>query len=185
MMINFVIVLAIMALAAWLGNLLMAVEAAVAHTRARIRSAKDSVARLEGVLKRLKREEEGILKEIEETGNAMFEVRSRHADAQQRLADAQAKRRPRLLILTDRRNASDKEWIVVVANPQIMEIDASHPLATEWQHGREYLVWAESEREAAGRVQRRFSARPGFSVRSVAAVTEDLYANSRVVGASR
>lgn len=175
MMINFMIVLVIMALAAWLGNLLLAVEAAAAQTRARVRSAKEGVARLENALKKLHKEEEGLIGEIDETGRGMLEVRRRQAETQQRLAEAQAKRRPRLLILTDRRNPGDKEWIVIVANPQIAEIDASHPLASEWQRGREYLVWAEGEKQAVERVERRFSARPGFSVRSVSLVKEDLY----------
>lgn len=175
MMVNFVLVLAIMALAAWLGNLLISVEAALGQTRLRVRSAKESVAKLEGTIKRLQKEEEAVLKEIEEIGNDILTVRRKQSETQHKLGEAQARRRPRLLILTDRRNANDKEWLVTVVNPQIMEIDASHPLATEWQRGREYLVWAESDREAHERVNRRFSARPGFSVKSVQPAKDDLY----------
>lgn len=175
MMVNFIIVLVIMALAAWLGNLLLAVQAGASQTRARIRSTRASIARLEKGLKKLGLEEESLLKEIETEGNDILEVRRRHGETQLRLADVQAKRRPRMLILSDRRNAGDKDWIVTVANPQIAEIDGLHPLAKEWQRGRDYLVWAPSEREAGERAQRRFSARPGFAIRSVSPAKDDIF----------
>lgn len=167
-MINFLIVLAIVALAAWLGNLLLAVEAAVSQAQARARSVKNSVGRLEGTIVRLKREEENFNKEITEIVEKLTVQRRKQAEVQQALADAtQLKQRPRLLILSDRRNPNDKDWLVVVVNSQIAEIDASHPLAQDWRNGREYLVWAESERDAIERATRRFSAKPGFTVRSV------------------
>lgn len=180
MMINFLIVLAIVALAAWLGNLLLAVEAAVSQAQARARSVKNSAGHLEGTIARLKREEETINKEIAEIGEKLTVLRRKQAEVQQALAEAtQRKQRPRLLILSDRRNPNDKDWLVVVVNSQIAEIDASHPLAQEWRNGREYLVSAESERDAIERATRRFSAKPGFTVRSVQPAKENLFSSSR------
>lgn len=183
MMINFLIVLAIVALAAWLGNLLLAVEAAVSQARARVRSVKDAAGRLEGTIVRLQREEEAINKEIAEIGESLMAQRRKQSEVQQALVEATQKRRPRLLILSDRRNPNDREWLVVVTNSQIAEIDGSHPLAQEWRTGREYLVWAESDREAAERAARRFNAKPGFAVRSVQPIKENLFGGARPVAA--
>lgn len=183
-MINFLIILAIVALAAWLGNLLLAVEVAVSQARARVRSVKDSASRLEGTITRLQREEENLNKEIAEIGEKLVAQRRKQSEVQQALAEATQTRRPRLLILSDRRNANDKEWLVVVVNSQIAEIDASHPLAQDWRAGREYLVWAETDREAAERATRRFNARPGFSVRSVQPFKEGLFHSARPAAAS-
>lgn len=184
MMINFLIILAIVALAAWLGNLLLAVEAAVSQARARVRSVKDSAGRLEGTITRLKREEENINKEIAEINENLAAQRRKQAEVQQALAEATQKRRPRLLILSDRRNPNDKEWLVVVVNSQIAEIDGQHPLAQEWRNGREYLVCAESERDATERATRRFSAKPGFTVRSVQPIKDNLFGGARPAASS-
>ncbi|HEY0836533.1 MAG TPA: hypothetical protein VGE72_21670 [Azospirillum sp.] len=183
-MINFLIILVIIALAAWLGNMLLSVEATVAASRTRVRGAKDSIGKIEATLHKLKREEEKLAHEIDEITNALIDARRRQAEVQQKLAEAQAQRRPRLLILSDRRNTGDKEWMVTVVNTQIREVDANHPLAAEWAAGRDYLVWAESDRDAAERAQRRFNARPGYSVRSVVPAKDDLYAPSRPAAAS-
>ncbi|MGQ9371743.1 hypothetical protein [Azospirillum sp. A39] len=179
MMVNFLIVLIIVAVAAWLGNVLLAVEAATGQVRARVRNTREAVAKIENAIRRLQKDEETLVREIEELGVEIVNARRRQAEVQARLADAQSQRRPRLLILTDRRNPSDKEWLVTVANAQIREVDAHHPLAQEWAMGREYLVWAESEREAGERARRRFDARPGYAVKSVAPVKEDLYPSGR------
>jgi len=178
MMINFIIILAIIAIGAWLGNVLLTVEARVSQTRNRVRGARDKLDKLDGNIRRLHREEEKLHAEIEELMRETVELRRAQTDVQQRLSEAQAKRRPQILILTDRRNPNDKEWLVTVVNQQIGEIDAGHPLAVDWARGREYLVWAESEREAAERANRRFGARPGYQVKSVTAVKEDLYSGN-------
>ncbi|AWK87032.1 hypothetical protein [Azospirillum thermophilum] len=175
MMINFLILLGIIAIGAWLGNVLLAVEARVSQSRGRVRSARDAIDKLDGTIRRLHRDEDRLNGEIEELMQDIVALRQKQADAQRRLGEAQAKRRPQLLILSDRRNPSDKEWLVTVINPQIGEIDAAHPLALDWTRGRDYLVWAESERDAAERTARRFSARPGYQIKSVAPVKEDLY----------
>ncbi len=176
MTINFLIVLVIIALAAWLGNVMMAVEAEIAQARSRIRSAKDSVQKLESALKRLKRDEERLNQEIEKLAVDIEASRQRQSEVQKKLVEEQGRRRPRLLILSDRRNGSDKEWLVVVANTQIGEIDTHHPLAMEWAKGRDFLVWAENEKEAAERASRRFGARPGFSIKSVTPISpEELF----------
>lgn len=151
MMINFLIILVIVALAAWLGNVMLSVEATVGQSRTRVKAARESIAKLEASIKRLQREEEGVVKEIDETLNDMIALRRKQVDVQQKLADEQGKRRPRLLILSERRTPSDKEWLVTVSNTQIGEVDAHHPLAGEWARGREYLVWAETDRDAAPR----------------------------------
>ncbi|KAA0598823.1 cell division septum initiation protein DivIVA [Azospirillum lipoferum] len=179
MMINFIIVLAIVAIGAWLGNILMTVEQRVSQARQRVRGVRNNLDKLDATIHRLHREEESLHAEIEEMTKEVMELRKKQVEVQQRLTEAQSKRRPQMLILTDRRNPGDKEWLVTVVNQQIGEIDAAHPLAVEWARGREYLVWAESDREAAERANRRFSARPGYQVRSVTPVKGDLYtANS-------
>lgn len=178
MMINFIIVLAIVAIGAWLGNLLLAVEQRVSQSRLRVRGVRSNLDKLDATIHRLHREEEALHAEIGELVRGMVELRGKQAEVQQRLTEAQSKRRPQILILTDRRNPGDKEWLVSVVNQQIGEIDAAHPLAAEWARGRTYLVWAESDREAAERANRRFSARPGYQVRSVTPVKENLYSAS-------
>ena len=180
MMLNFLIVLVIVALAAWLGNVLLSLEAVVGQSRARVRAAKESVSKLESAMRRLQHEEEKVDKEIEELLGDMIALRRKQAEVQQRLSDEQAKRRPRLLILSDRRNPGDKEWLVTVTNSQIGEVDASHPLAQEWVRGREYLVWAETDRDAGERALRRFNARPGYAIKAVAPVKDDLYPSGRL-----
>jgi len=175
MMINFIIVLAIVAIGAWLGNILMSVEQRVSQARQRVRGVRNTLDKLDATIHRLHREEENLHAEIEELTREMVELRKKQVEVQQRLTEAQSKRRPQILILTDRRNPGDKEWLVTVVNQQIGEIDAAHPLAVEWARGRQYLVWAESDREAGERANRRFSARPGYQVKSVAAVKDDLY----------
>lgn len=178
-MINFLIILVIIALAAWLGNVLLSVEATVAASRTRVRGAKESIGKIEATMAKLQREEEKINKEIDEITNSLIDSRRKQSEVQVKLAEAQAQRRPRLLILSDRRNNGDKEWLVTVVNTQIREVDANHPLAAEWAAGRDYLVWAESDRDAAERAQRRFSARPGYSIKSVGPVRDELYPSSR------
>lgn len=179
MMLNFLIIVVIIALAAWLGNVLISVENILGQARARVRGARDTVGRLEITVQRFQNEEETLLKEIQKTGDEIAELRRRQSETQQKLIEAQARRRPRLLILSDRRNAGDKEWLVTVANTHIRDIDANHPLAQEWLQGRDYLVWAESDREAAERAMRRFGARPGYSIKKVGPVREDLFQTSR------
>ncbi|WP_207462435.1 hypothetical protein [Azospirillum sp. SYSU D00513] len=176
MMINFIILLAIIAVGAWLGNVLLSLEASLSQVRARMRAARDAISKVENAISRLQRDEERLRADIEEIAAETVLLRGRQAETQQRLAEAQAVKRPQLLILSERRNPGDKEWLVTVVNSQIGEIDATHPLALEWMQGREYLVWAESEREAAERANRRFGARPGYQVRSVAAIKDDIYA---------
>lgn len=179
MMLNFLIIVVIVALAAWLGNVLIAMEKMSAQSRARVRGVRDTVSRLEITLARLQNDEEALLKEIDGTGDEMAVLRQRQAEVQQKLAEAQSRKRPRILILSDRRNPGDKEWLVTVANPQIREVEAGHPLAQEWLLGRDYLVWASGEKEAGTRALRRFSARPGYVVKKVMAAREDLFQTSR------
>lgn len=182
MMVNFLLIVVIIALAAWLGNVLIAMERLTAQSRTRVRGVRDTVTRLEITLSRLQNEEETLLKDIDKTGVEIGELRQRHTDIQQKLTEAQSRRRPQLLILSDRRNPGDKEWLVTVANPQIREVEAGHPLAQEWLLGRDYLVWAGGEKEAASRAMRRFSARPGYVVKKVAPLREDLFQAPRPAG---
>lgn len=183
MTLNFLIILVIIALAAWLGNVLMALEAVVGQSRTRVKAARESIAKLESAIKRLQRDEEAANKETDGLLNDMMALRRKQVEVQQKLAEEQGKRRPRLLILTDRRNPGDREWLVTVANTQIGEVDSSHPLAGEWARGRDYLVWAETDRDAQDRALRRFSARPGYTVRAVHPVKEDLYPTGRSASA--
>ncbi|MDQ2102616.1 hypothetical protein [Azospirillum isscasi] len=178
MMINFLIILGIIAIGAWLGNVLLAVDSQMAQSRSRMRAAKDTIGKLEATIRRLQHEEENVVKEIEECLADTAEARRKQPEIQRRLSEAQTRQRPQLLILTDRRNPNDKEWLVTVVNTQIGEIDALHPLAVEWARGRDYLVWAESEREAEERATRRFSTRPGYQVRQVKPLSKDIYSTS-------
>lgn len=178
-MLNFIIVLAIIAIGAWLSNILLVVESRVSQTRNRVRGARGTVDKLDHAIKRLHRDEEKLHEEIETLTRETVELRKDQVEVQNRLAAAQSRRRPQVLVLSDRRNPNDKEWLVTVVNPQIGEIDASHPLASEWTRGREYLVWAETERDATERANRRFSAKPGYQVKSVAAVKTDLYSSAQ------
>lgn len=109
MMINFLIILGIIAIGAWLGNVLLAVDAQVAQSRSRMRAAKDSTSKLEATIRRLQREEENLVTEIDECMADTVEARRKQSDIQRRLSEAQTKQRPQLLILTDRRNPNDKE----------------------------------------------------------------------------
>lgn len=177
MMINFLLIVLIIAVAAWLSNGLLNLERALTMARAKVRASNDSVARLEDGLNRLRLESDKVTEEMELLSEEEETAKTRLTEAQRRLAEIQSKVRQRLLILSDRRDSSDKEWIVTVANPQIGEIDTSHPLAQEWARGREYLVWASGEREASERTMRRFSARPGFTIRSVVPAPENLYSS--------
>jgi hypothetical protein len=176
MMVNLIVLLGIIAIGAWLGNVLLSAEAIASQARTRVRAAQDSVAKLEAAIKRFHREEEKLNREIDEIAEECATLRLKQAGTQQRLAEAKARQRPQILILSDRRNAGDKEWLVTVVNSQIGEIDAAHPMAAEWARGRDYLVWAETERDAAERTNRRFSARPGYQIKAVVPVKEDLYA---------
>lgn len=177
MMINFLLIVLIIAVAAWLSNGMLNLERALTQARAKVRASHDSVARLEDGLKRLRHEADKVTEEMELLNQEEETAKNRLAEAQRRMTELQAVVRQRLLILSDRRDSSDKEWIVTVANPQIGEIDASHPYGQEWARGREYLVWASGEREASERTMRRFSARPGFVVRSVVQAPENLYSS--------
>lgn len=183
MTLNFLIILVIIALAAWLGNVLLSLESILGQSRTRVKAARESISKLESAIKRQQRDEEAANKETDELLNEMMALRKKQAEVQQKLSEEQAKRRPRLLILSDRRNPGDKEWLVTVFNTQIGEVDGHHPLAGEWARGREYLVWAETDRDASERALRRFSARPGYHVRNVAPVKEDLYPSGRAAAA--
>jgi hypothetical protein len=182
-MINLLIILIIIAAVSLLGNILMTIQARMTSARARVRGAKDNSARLHARLQRGKRDGENVAKEMEEQARSIAALRQTLQDAQARLAEAQSRRRPQLLIFSDRRTGLDKEWLVTVVNTQIGDVEASHPLAAEWAQGREYLVWAETDRDAHDRVQRRFGARPGYSVKSVVAVKEDLLSPRPAVAA--
>lgn len=181
MMLNFLLIVVIIAVAAWLSNGLLSLERALSAAKARIRASNDSVVRLEDALERVRREIEKMTDEMGQLDEEETKYRLKLQDAQKRLAESQAKVRQRLLILSERRDNGDKDWVVTLANPQIGEIDASHPLGQEWARGRDYLVWASGEREAGERAMRRFSARPGFIVRSVALAPETIYTTGLIM----
>lgn len=178
MLLNFLIFIIIVALAAVLGNLLLSAETTLSQARARVRSVNNAVAKLEGDIRRHQRDEHDLNAEIAKLGEQVTALVQRQEEVQRQLAGASLARRPRLLVLNDRRSPNDKDWLVVLANVQIGEIEASNPLAQVWREGRPCLVWAESERDATDRALRRFSGRPGFEVRSVKALPADLLRQS-------
>lgn len=172
---NVLLILAIVALGAVLANQGMALSMAVKEAHARTKAVREQSERLQQAIENFKKECDHIEKEMAETGAGMGALRQSHDEARVRLTDAAGRTRRRLMILSDRRGPHDLEWIVTVTNTRIGEVDSSNPLAAEWAKGRLYLVWAESDRDAGERAARRFSARPGYAVKSVEQVTENLY----------
>jgi chromosome segregation ATPase len=179
---SFLLILAILALVAWLGNQSMTLSEKVREARTRTRAVRDQVERLEAAIERIHKESTEVDKEIAAIGDELVSLRQAHEESQRRLTIAAAKIRRRLLILSDRRVPGDHEWVVTVTNLRIGEIDGTNSLADEWTRGRDYLVWAETDKDASERALRRFSARPGFVIKSVEPVKEDLYRTAMAAG---
>lgn len=161
------LVLSALALLAWVGNLSTAVAAEMREARARVRGVRDRVAELESALETRKRELDEINAENEREADSLPDIRRVNVEARGKLAEVLAKSRTRLFIQSDRRLSGDREWIVVIQNPRVNEIDPGNPVGMEWLRGRAYLIWAESAETAAERVLRRLSTKPGFVVKSV------------------
>jgi len=155
------------ALLAWVANLSTAVAAEVREARSRVRGVRDRVTELETELEARRRELDALNAENEIEAEALPDIRRVNIDARRKLAEVLAKSRARLFIQSDRRVSGDREWIVVIQNPRINEIEPGTPLAAEWLRGRAHLIWAESAETAAERVLRRLSTKPGFVVKSV------------------
>ena len=66
MMINFLIILGIIAIGAWLGNVLLSVEQRVSQARQRVRGVRNTLDKLDATIHRLHREEENLHGEIED-----------------------------------------------------------------------------------------------------------------------
>jgi len=166
-MIDLLFISLLTALLAWVANLSTAVAAEVREARSRVRGVRDRVTELETELEARRRELDAVNAENEIETEALPDVRRVNIDARRKLAEVLAKSRARLFIQSDRRVSGDREWIVVIQNPRINEIEPGTPLATEWLRGRAHLIWAESAETAAERVLRRLSTKPGFIVKSV------------------
>lgn len=167
MTITLVFVLVLIALLAWVANLGTALAGEIREARARVRGIRDRVSELEEEVSRRRRRLDEIKAETAREGEALPEVRRVNTEARRRLTEVLSLNRTRLFVLSDRRERGDKEWIVVVQNPLISEIDQGNPVSAEWLRGRAHLVWAEDSQTAAERVVRRLSARPGYTVKSV------------------
>jgi len=166
-MIDLVFLLLLTALLAWVANLSMAVATELREARARVRRVRDRLFELETELDARRRELDAVNAENDIEANALPDVRRVNLDARRKLVEVLAKSRARLFIQSDRRISGDREWIVVIQNPRINEIDPGNPSAPEWLRGRAHLIWAESAEAAAERVVRRLSTKPGFVVKSV------------------
>ncbi|MBI1208553.1 MAG: hypothetical protein GC191_14875 [Azospirillum sp.] len=175
MIVDLFILVIVLGLVSWLVNKITEIEVATREARRRVRIAKVSENRLHATLDKLKDDEARLNKEIEELSQAGDELRQTQMNAKAALEAAKATRRPRFLILHERRNSGDREWVVTLTNATIAEVDASHPLGKEWLDGRDFLVFARTDEDAAQRAIRRFSARPGFAVKAVAPLPPGIF----------
>lgn len=164
--------LVVIMLGAWLGHQAMAIDAALAVVRARIRSVKTAERRFKARLDKLDEEEKKLTEELATQTRDLEDAHRERRAAEQTLAATQADKRQRLFILGQRRATGDRDWVVRLVNDEAT--GAPPPLATEWQNGRDYLVWAKSEPEALQLAVRRFGSR-ARGIRAVAAEPGNLF----------
>lgn len=181
-MIDFLVVLMIVAIGAWLVNMFHVLQRQIRVQYRKGKVVRDKIWRVEGVLIRLRKEEQALQKEIDGINKEMLALHSRMPEVRQRLSLEQARHRAMLLILSERRNAGDHEWIVSISNTRIASADVTSPLSVAWNQGRDYLIWAENERAAVERIERRFPAMLGYQVRSIIQIKDEQYATTGVNG---
>jgi len=162
----------VLGLVVWLISRLMEVEAAASRVRRRVRQAKANHVRLKDQIGRFGDDRQRLEQELKELERQSAELKQEHAGAKQALEQALALKRPRLVVLSDRRNNGDKAFVVTLALPTLAELDRSHPHLKEWLDGRPYLVFAKTSTDAHDRALRRFSAKPGVVVKSVVPMPE-------------
>ena len=174
-MTTLLIMVIIVVLATWLISLVAQFRRAVVTARRRGLSAQEKERHLQQMIEAMLMEEQSLFQRIEEqrNANAAFEktLETTRVEAARRMAAG----RNRLLVLHGRRSPGDKEWIVTIVNSALLKQDPPHPLAQEWATGRDYLVFARTDHEARDRALRRFSTRPGATIKAVVPAREDLF----------
>ena len=165
----------VVSLTAWLVSLIAQFRREVSTARRRGMAAVEKERRLNQMIEAMEAEEKSLVQRIEDQRRANTELEKvldkTRAEAAARLAAG----RNRLLVLHGRRSPGDKEWIVTMVNPSILKQDPDHPQAQEWLKGRDYLVFARTDHEARDRAARRFSTKPGVTIRSVVPAADDLF----------
>ncbi len=173
MIVDMVAFVVVVALASFLGHRLMEIDGALVEARGRIRSVVNSEKRLAGKLDGMKDQEKSLGNEITQLREAIEELREAYSAAQREAEQARALSRPRLLVLSERKTPGDVAWVVTLTQDKPFGED--HPLAAEWNEGRQFLVFAKSEQDARQRAVRRFSNRPRYSLQSISAVKAGIF----------
>ena len=161
------IMVIVVSLTAWLVSLIAQFRREVGTARRRGMAAVEKERRLNQMIEAMEAEEKSLVQRIEDQRRANTEL--------EKALDKTRAGRNRLLVLHGRRSPGDKEWIVTMVNPSILKQDSDHPQAQEWLKGRDYLVFARTEHEARDRAARRFSTKPGVTIRSAVPAADDLF----------
>jgi len=172
---SLLIMVIVVVLTAWLVSLVAQFRREVNTARRRGLNAREKERRLNLTIEGLMADEKTLGQRIEDQKRANAEIDKTVESTRTEAAARIAAGRNRLLVLHGRRSPGDKEWIVTVVNPTVLKQDSSNPLAHEWAAGREYLVFARTEHEARDRALRRFSSKPGATVRVVVPAPHDLF----------
>ncbi|MEI6557487.1 MAG: hypothetical protein WCO00_03695 [Rhodospirillaceae bacterium] len=174
-MTTLLILVIVVLLAAWLVNLVAQFQREIRATRRRGLAAIEKERRLNQMIEAMLAEETSLGQRIEDQKRKNAETEKTLERTRNEATARLAAGRNRLLVLQIRRTAGDKEWIVTLVNPTLQKHDHEHPLAREWATGRDYLVFARTEHEARDRAVRRFSTRPGTTIKSVVPAAHDLF----------
>ena len=165
----------VVVLAAWLVSLVAQFRREVGNARRRGMGAQEQERRLTQMIEAMEVEEKTLGERIEAQKRANAEIEKTLDTTRIEAAARVTAGRNRLLVLHGRRAPGDKEWIVAVVNHTLLKQDPTNPLAQEWAAGRDYLVFARTEQEARERAMRRFSTKPGATVKSVSPARDDLF----------
>ena len=174
-MTSLLILVIVVVLTAWLISLMAQFRREVNTARRRGLTARERERRLNQTIEGLMVDEKVLTQRIEDQIRANAEIDKTVEATRTEAAARVAAGRNRLLVLHGRRSPGDKEWIVSVVNPTLLKQDPPHPLAQEWAAGRDYLVFARTDHEARDRALRRFSVKPGTTVRVVVPAPHDLF----------
>ena len=165
----------VLVLTAWLGSLVVQLEREVTKARRRGVAARDKESKLGVMIENMLVEEKTLTQQIVDQEHTNADLQKRVDMVRAELKAREAGGRPRLLVLHPRRHPGDKDWIVTLANPNVLRVDSAQPLAQEWATGRDYLVFARTEHDARDRALRRFSSRPGMVVKASAAAPPNIF----------
>ncbi len=169
------IMVIVVVLSTWLVSLVAQFRREVGTARRRGMSAREKERRLNQMIEAMLAEEKTLGQRIEDQQRANAEMEKTLEATRAEAAARAAAGRNRLLVLHGRRAPGDKEWIVTMVNTTYLKQDPPHPLAQEWANGRDYLVFARTDHEARDRAVRRFSTKPGTTVKAVVPAPHDLF----------